>query len=218
MPGAKVLDLSDGAGQNPRHGRPFAGVCASSAMIKKKDYKKVQRQLQEFLSARFEDVTVKVGDGIHYKGTNVVVTSSVFVDLLPEQRFHHVVHAIPPDFYEEHLRGGVVWFELAPGESGQEYMRMPRSDDVAGLETAILRRLDEIAFFDKHEKALAAEGGTVSERDFDEARRILAKAGLDEGENVKARLLFIRYGGFCDAEIPTVVQPAMADGEKANSK
>lgn len=187
-------------------------------MIKKKDYKKIEKDLQGFLSAQFADAKVQVGDGIHYKGTNVVVTSSAFAGLLPEQRFHHVVHAIPPDFYETHLRGGVIWFELAPGESGSDYMRMPRSDDVAGVETAIRRRLDEISFFDKHENALAAANGTVSERDFVEACRILADAGLDERECVDARLLFIRYGGFCDAEIPTVVQPAMVARGKAKSR
>lgn len=207
-----------GQGRIRTAGGPLSGRRAFDAMIKKKDYKKVQRQLQDFLSAPFEDVTVAVGDGIHYKGTNVVVTSSAFSGLLAEQRFHHVVHAIPPDFYEEHLRGGVVWFELAPGESGLQYMRMPRSDDVAGIEKAIRRRLDEVSFFDKFEKALAAKDGAVSRRDFVEARRILAKAGLDEGENVEARLLFIRYGGFCDAEIPSVVLPAMADGGSAISR
>ena len=83
-------------------------------MIHKKDHKKIEKALAGFLSGRFRDLAVQIGKDIHYRGVNVVLTSPDYQGLLPEQRFHHVVQCIPPDFYEEHLRSGVVWFELTP--------------------------------------------------------------------------------------------------------
>src|SRR6185369_15304626 len=99
-------------------------------MIRKKDFTAVAKQLREHLAARFDDVDVQIGDDIHYKGVNVVITTRVFDGLLPEQRYHHVVRSLPPEFYEKHLRGGVVWFELAPKQAARDYMKMPRSEDV----------------------------------------------------------------------------------------
>lgn len=171
-------------------------------MIEQKDYKKIQAQLREFLVAAFPDVDVRIGDDIHYRGTNVVVTTSRFDGLLPEQRYHHVVHAVPADFYESYLRGGVVWFELAPGETGKAYMGMPRSRDAADRAEAIASRLGAIGFFDQFRARQAASGAPASEGDFVEARRILGKAGCKEDEILEIFLYFLLQGAFCDAELP----------------
>ena len=179
-------------------------------MIQKKDYKKIERALADFLSGRFGAPAVQIGEDIHYRGVNVVVTSPDFGGLLPEQRFHHVVQCIPPDFYEEHLRDGVVWFELAPGESGMDLMKMPRSEDIAGEEDAIRRRLEQIGFFEKLERA-AGPGTDPSRHDFVITRRILADAGLSDDDNVKMRLHFIRLGASCDAELLALESPVRTE-------
>lgn len=176
-------------------------------MIRKKDYKKIEKALADFLSGRFRDLAVQIGEGIHYRGVNVVLTSPDFDGLLPEQRFHHVVQCIPPEFYENNLRSGLVWFELTPDERGTDLMKMPRSEDVAEKEAEIDRRLDAWRFYDRFERAVASGADGPSRHDFVTARRILEEAGASRPEELEARLLFIRRGAASDADLVTVVMP-----------
>ena len=178
-------------------------------MLKKKDYPTVATQLQEFLAERFDEVSVEIADDVHYKGTNVIVTSPAFDGLLPEQRYHHIVQAVPPDFYESFLRTGVVWFELAPGQSGRDYMRMPRSEDIESREATVRSRLTKIGFFDRFAEALEDEDDEPSRDDFVIARQVMTEAGLAEADAVNAALYFIRQGAYCDADILDVVLPAV---------
>ncbi|MBN2560535.1 MAG: hypothetical protein JXQ75_06360 [Phycisphaerae bacterium] len=179
-------------------------------MLRKGDYRKIQVQLQAFLAERFGDVTVQIGDDIHYHGTNIVITSPAFEGLLPEQRFHHVVRAIPPDFYEQHLRGAGVWFELAPGETGQDLMKMPRSEDIAEQEADILEELRKIEFFKEIGAELAASPQDASIDDFPVSRRVMTRAGLGERDIRRACLFLIRHGGFCDAQVLADIVPRFA--------
>lgn len=184
-------------------------------MIAPKDYARIESQLQRYLSARFEDVTVRVGDGIHYPGTNVVITSSRFADWLPEQRFHHVVREIPHAFYDRHLRDGIVWFELAPGEAAQEYMRMPRSEDVASEEKKLTELLRRVKFPERLTAALRDAPGVASPDDFLETRKAMFAAGLDEAQVQKACLMLIGRGAFCDAHVVADVLPSLFAGRGA---
>ncbi len=178
-------------------------------MIAQKDYGKIESELQSYLSARFDDVSVRVGDGIHYKGTNIVITSSRFAEWLPEQRYHHVVREIPLDFYNRHLREGIVWFELAPGESAQEYMRRPRSEDVAKEVAKITDLLLRVNFAERLNKTLGDRPDDASPDDFLETRKTLLAAGLDADQVQKVCLLFIHRGAFCDAHVVTDVLPRL---------
>jgi hypothetical protein len=188
-------------------------------VILKKDYPEIQARLQAALGESLERVTVQVGDNIHYPGTNIVITAPVFAGLLPEQRFHHVVRALPADLYEA-LRSDVVWFELAPDESAAAYMRMPRSDDIGGQETAILKRLTGARFFKKFEARLMAKREAPSRLDFVMARQILAEDGMTPDEIVQACLFFIRHGGYSDAQVFSNVMEELAGShtEQAGSK
>lgn len=179
-------------------------------MIPLKQYAQVATALEEHLAERFDNVTVRIGDGIHYKGTNVVVTCPAFAAWLPEQRYHHVVRAIPVEFYERHLRQGVVWFELAPGESAAAYMKMPRSEDIESDEALIGRRLKAIDFYARMSSALSARSGNPSADDFVVARRLLAESGLDDEGVTRACLFLIRQGAYCDAQVLADVIPKMA--------
>lgn len=184
-------------------------------MIAQKDYAKIEGQLQRYLTARFEDVSVRVGEGIHYKGTNVIITSSRFAGWLPEQRFHHVVREIPHEFYDRHLREGIVWFELAPGETAQEYMRMPRSEDVAAEGGKIVELLLRSKFPDRLAAALQKEANGASPDDFKATRRVLALAGLDEDQSRKVCLYLIGRGAYCDAHVAADVLPQLATARGA---
>jgi len=178
-------------------------------MIRKKDYKSVAAQLREHLAHRFDDVDVQIGDDIHYKGVNVVVTTRVFDGLLPEQRYHHVVRALPPDFYEKHLRGGVVWFELAPKQAPLDYMKMPRSEDVARKAERIEQRLAAAGFPDRFAASVEGRADTLSRDDFVLAKRLLAELGLSKAEIQEAALYFILNGSFCDADLMKESVPAV---------
>lgn len=184
-------------------------------MIEKKDYAAVQRRLQEHLRRRFEDAVVQIGDDIHYKGTNVVVTSRAFEGLLPEQRFHHVVRAIPRDLYQTHLRTGVVWFELVPGQSSIDLMKMPRAEDVACKESDIRRRLEEADFASRFRALFDADPQRASITHFDATRRILAEAGWPDVEINRACLFMILQGAYCDAHVLNDVLPKLTSEHAA---
>lgn len=170
-------------------------------MIAKNDYGALQARLQAILSETFENVQVQIGDDIHYRGTNLVVITPDFAGLLPEQRFHHLVRAIPSQVYDDHLRDGVVWFELAPGEAPRDYMSMPRSDDISAQADAIARRLFSIRFFHQIKDRLQKKPQSASTRDFTVSRAIMEEAGFSREEITTACLFFIRHGGFCDAQV-----------------
>ncbi len=159
----------------------------------KPSYRRIQVQLQAHLAERFEDVKVEIGDDIHHPGTNIVITSRAFEGLLPEQRFHHVVRAIPPDFYDQHLRRAGVWFELAPGETGRDLMRMPRSEDVADREDEILEMMNRRHVFEQLGTWLTAPLPQSSIDDFTVSRRVLSEAGFDQRETTRA-CLFLTVG------------------------
>ena len=178
-------------------------------MIRKKDYTTVAKQLREHLAARFDDVDVQIGDDIHYKGVNVVITTRVFDSLLPEQRFHHVVRSLPPEFYEKHLRSGVVWFELAPKQAARDYMKMPRSEDVAAKAERIEKRLTDAGFNDRFAASTAGRTDTLSRDDFVVAKRLLAELGLSKPEIQDAALYFILRGSFCDADLAKESVPSV---------
>ncbi len=179
-------------------------------MIEREDYGKVQVQLQSFLAERFDDVVVEIGDNVHYPGTNIVVTSSSFAGLLPEQRFSHAVRAIPLGFYEQYLRGGVVWFELAPGERAGDLMKMPRSDDIVEEEEDIFERLGATRFFEELQARSCAGPREASSDDFGLSREVLAGAGLEREEVTRACLFFIRQGAYCDAQVLVDLVPKLA--------
>jgi hypothetical protein len=143
------------------------------------------------------------------------VNCPAFAGWLPEQRFHHVVRAIPPEFYEQYLRQGVVWFELAPQESAVAYMKMPRSEDIAPEESLIERRLKAVDFFKRIQTMQGARPGSASADDFVITKRMLVESGLDEKGVTQACLYLIRLGAYCDAQVLADVVPKLAAGPAA---
>lgn len=175
-------------------------------MIRPGDYDRIQTQLVAFLTPVFDDVAVQVGDNIHYKGTNIVVTSKHFTGLLAEQRFHHVVRAIPEDLYNDDLRKGVVWFELAPGETGMDLMRMPRAVDVREKDGTIEAKLRDAGFFQAL-KAHLKKQEAASVMRFDATRKVLADCGITGDAADEACLFLIGRGAYCDAHVIKDVAP-----------
>ena len=176
-------------------------------MIKSSEYEQIQTQLVAYLRPVFDDATVEIGDGIHYKGTNVVVTSKHFTGLLAEQRFHHVVRAIPEDLYNNQLRKGVVWFELAPGETGRDLMKMARAVDIREKESTIEAALRKSGFFSTLRSRFAKKKDNPSVMRFDATRDALSKSGIAEADIENACLFLIARGAYCDAHVLNDLAP-----------
>lgn len=185
---------------------------AGSGGLSRDKFEEVARQLQEHVRARFEDANVQIGEGLHYRGTNVVITSKAFAGLLPEQRYGLVLRTIPEAFFKKYLRGGVVWFELAPGESGQDYMRMPRSEDVAARSADVLARMKKSGVLKKLEKAVSQAKGALSAARLDAARQCMEAGGWSADEVREGALVLIGRGALCDADLPRVLC-ALTDDE-----
>lgn len=178
-------------------------------MSSKPNLPDIQKKLQSAMSSVFTQARVQVGHDIHFKGCNIVITSPDFAGLLPEQRFHHVVRAIPADLYES-LRSGFVWFELAPGEPAVNYMKMPRSDDISAHEGEMLKTLAAIKFFKKFEAKLRESKSAPSKLDFILGKQVLSEAGLSPNEVIRACLFFIKHGGHSDAQVFSHVMEELA--------
>jgi hypothetical protein len=78
--------------------------------------KQVERDVKRFLTDSYPNIQVRVepwrGDPSRLA---VYFTEEKFVHLYPAQRYHYLVHLIPDEYYNAHLKNA-VWFELAPGE------------------------------------------------------------------------------------------------------
>ena len=203
--------LADGRRPSLERRIPIEGA----PMIAKKNYAVVGRELQEHLRQRFDDATVQIGDDIHYKGTNVVVTSRAFEGLLAEQRFHHVVRAMPKEFYEEHFRSGAVWFELTPGETGMDLMKMPRASDIEDDADRIRDLLENAGFSAKIREVFKAESQRASITHFAATRRILSEVGWSEDEVAQGCLFMVLQGAYCDAHVLADVLPKLTSGHAA---
>ncbi len=176
-------------------------------MIRPNEFQQIQTQLVAYLRPIFDDVAVEIGDGIHYKGTNIVVTSRHFTGLLAEQRFHHVVRAIPEDLYNNQLRKGIVWFELSPGESGKDLMKMARAVDIRDKEAAIEARLRKAGFFSALQARFGKKKDGASVMRFDATREVLAECGIAKSEIENACLFLIARGAYCDAHVLNDLAP-----------
>ena len=201
----------------PRHGRAcwirplqFNIPIEQALMIASKDFSKVEKQLATYLSERLGDVTVRIGDNIHYPGTNIVITSPMFTGLLAEQRYHHVVRAIPPEFYDRHLRQGLIWFELAPNETAKEYMKMPRCEDVQSQAPAIAAMLKKKGFAGRMIALLGPHPEDASTIDFSSTRQVLAECKLSAADIENACLYLISEGAYCDMQVLMDVLPKLS--------
>lgn len=179
--------------------------------LTKREYRTVASRLQDYLSEHLDDVSVCIGDDLHYPGVNIVVTSPRFQGLLPEQRFYLILRAMPPEFYDERLRGAGVWFELAPGETGKDLMKMPRSEDIAGREAAIRQRLEQADFANRLHDVFEEDESIASEYDYAACKKVLRDGGWSEAQITEACLLFVAEGAYCDVQVRDDLLPRWAE-------
>ena len=163
-------------------------------------FEALKGELATILATKFPAIKIEVAHSEKWNRPCVTFTSRDFTDLLPEERFQRLVAVIPAEFREQKM-GGFVWLELAEGETVDAFLRLPRSEDVAGREAEIYRQLIEVGFFDSLAEKMGASPDKRCDGGFREMTRELSDHCFLPEQVRNAKLLMIRHRAFCDCQI-----------------
>jgi len=164
------------------------------------DVAAVERELRAMLAPAFDGITIEIAHAPRWNRMAATFTWPGFNGLLPEERFHRLMTVIPEGFKNERM-AGFIWLELAPGETIDELLKMPRSDDIAERELEIHDKLSHLGFFDQLGSALRPLPQKQCKSNFHFAISVLAGLNYDDTGVFDAKLLFIRHHAFCDCAI-----------------
>ena len=168
--------------------------------------RRLEKDLADMLKKPFPGVTVAVEHSRRWSRNCVMFCWSGFAGLLPEERFHRVVRVIPDGFRTSRM-AGLVWLELAPGEMVEEYLKLPRSEDVVN-EDELWSALDRAEFFRLLGEALGSSPERRCAGDFRLTTAVLAERNHSPDQIRDTKLLFIRHGVFCDCQVIPTARPA----------
>lgn len=178
-------------------------------MNPKASFETLERELGNMLAPKFPGISVDIAHSAKWNRPCVTFTSRDFSGLLPEERFQRLVTLIPTDFREQKM-AGFVWLELAEGESVEDFLKLPRSEDIADREAEIYGELAKAKLFD----SLAESMGTSPDKrcggDFRESIRLLSAKRFSTKKLDDAKLLMIRHRAFCDCQILLAAMPELA--------
>ncbi|HYC30875.1 MAG TPA: DUF2695 domain-containing protein [Gemmatimonadales bacterium] len=126
-----------------------------------------------------------------------------FAPLYPAQRYHHLRHLIPADYYDRHLTD-TEWFELAPGERPDD-LRYPDDELIADITPDVMRVVLGTRVFEALDDLLcprdASEPRARCHGDYRHARAVLLARGFQEDELFDVFHVLMARGGYCDCEI-----------------
>ncbi len=183
------------------------GQCGPMAPLQNE--RKLEMDLVAMLARKFPGLTVKVGRCARLDRKSVTFSWAGFADLLVEERFQRLAAVIPGTFRKRRL-SGFVWYELSPSETLEEFLKKPRSEDMADQEGGIYDGLLRVAFFDALRRSLGSAPADACPGDFSLSARVLAAEQFSAAKIRDAKLTFIRHGVFCDCQVLETVQPALA--------
>lgn len=178
-------------------------------MKARRENKQLEAELLAMLGPRFPDMTVTVEPSDRWDRLCVRFCWSGFAGLLPEERFHRLTSVIDDDFRTSRMEG-VVWLELAPGETVEQYLELPRSEDLGGKEHKVCAALARDGFFDRLGKALGPSPEVRCGGDFALTTVVLSDAEYSPDKIRDAKLLFIRHGVYCDCQVVSTAQSELA--------
>ncbi len=170
---------------------------------------RLEAELAAIVSKTFPDMSVAVGRSDRWKRPCVLFRWFGFADLLPEERFHRLVGAIPEDVLESKL-AGFVWLELAEDEPVDAFLKLPRSEDAAGREPTIYAALCQVGFFDRLGRALGRRPKKQCQGGFAETTAILAAKKWTLAKTREVKLVAIRHGAYCDCQLLLTVRDELA--------
>ncbi len=191
--------------------RAFADRVAG--MARKSDLTTTRDELLQLLAPYFPGMEVQVEHSPRWERTCLTFRWAGFAGTLPEERFRRLLLHIPQDYREKKL-SGVVWLELAPDESVDEYLALPRSEDVAGREKPIARRLIRSGFFEAMQEHLGPVPVDQCMNDLSITRQVLGDLGLTAGQCRDACLLLILHGAYADCDVLLEARSAILALEK----
>ena len=178
-------------------------------MTGRKRDEEIEAELQVILAPAFPGMTVEVSHSRRWNRMCGTFCWPGFTNLLPEERFHRLVRAIPADFRESRM-AGLVWVELAPDEDLEAFLRLPRSEDVADREGDVFARLAEVKFFPSLSNAMGASPEKKCGSGFEQVEAILTSKQYSSTHIRDAKLVFIRYGTYCDCQVLATVPSELA--------
>lgn len=161
------------------------------------------------LKAKFPGMDIEIAPSSKWNRPSVTFTSPSFAGLLPEERFHRLVGAIPTEFREQKM-AGFVWLELAEGETVDEFLKLPRSEDVSDREAKTYGELAKAKLFESLAEALGKSPDKRCGGDFQEMARLMTAKRLSAAKVRDAKLLMIRHRAFCDCQILLTAMPELA--------
>ncbi len=178
-------------------------------MMGRKRDEKLEAELQAILAPAFSGMTVEVSHSPRWNRMCGTFCWPGFTNLLPEERFHRLVRAIPMDFRESRM-AGLVWVELSPDEDLEAFLLLPRSEDVADREGDIFARLADVKFFPSLSQAMGASPEKKCGGGFEQVDAILTAKKLASTDIRDAKLVFIRHGTYCDCQVLATVPSELA--------
>ncbi len=169
----------------------------------------IEAELRGSLTPKFPGMTIEVAHSDRWKRMCVTFRWSGFVGLMPEERFHCLVDMVPARFRRSHLQG-FVWLELAPDETVEAYLQLPRSEDVNQRAAAIYGDLLSAGFFDALDAALGPRPKGKCLGAFSSTEAVLSAGNYSAARICDAKLLFISQGVYCDCQVLETVRPKLA--------
>lgn len=145
-------------------------------------------------------IDITLGHSDRWNRSTIEFRWEGFAGLLPEERFRHIMGALPDHFYETRMRG-LVCLELVPGEELEAFLALPRSDDVIQDEPRIARRLLKAEFFDKLEAHLGPSPMETCSGGLQGSRHLLRSLRFSAVQVERACLVLIRHRSYCDCEV-----------------
>ncbi|RME36294.1 MAG: hypothetical protein D6788_11885 [Planctomycetota bacterium] len=188
---------------------PVPPDSASTEMPGKRTNATLEADLSALLADRFPGMEITVGHSERWNAPCVTFRWAGFAELLPEERFQRLATVIPEPFRRERM-AGYVWLELAPEETVDAFLKLPRSEDVVERAGGIYADLSRSGFFDALEEALAPSPDKRCGGDFTASVRILEEKGFAPERIVDARLLFIHHGVYCDCQVLQTIRSELA--------
>lgn len=158
-----------------------------------------RKALLTHLEGPMKGVTVDVAATSKWKRPVVTVRWNGFEGLLAEQRFRRVMRCIPPEALERDFQG-LIWFELTTDETVDDYLKMPRSDDVRPEADQLLDELRQKGFFDRLRKALGKSPEDECADDFKVVAKVLRGLRCSQARIDKTCLALLSVGKYCDCE------------------
>lgn len=178
-------------------------------MTNQRKDRKLETELQQLLEPHFPGIAATVAHSERWDRMCVTFRWDGFTDLLPEERFHRLINHIPEAFRESHL-AGFVWLELTLGEDVDQFLRLPRSEDIAEREEPIFGALVRMKFFETVKERMKPNPAKSCKGDFSESDAVLSDLEAGTERRREARLLFIRYGAYCDCQAVGTVHAELA--------